>query len=255
MTHDRSIAAVTVNHNTSRYAELMLRSLFATHPPDLLLSLMLYDNASRDDTSALEAYARSRGIRAQQSGFTTQTPHNSHGEILRRFVLGHPECDYYLFLDADVCFVQQDTIGTMLRELETDSAAFGIGPRLSWDGETELPREVADGNPDIYEARLHPCCALIKNTAVFRDVVQEVGLSCVKVLWAEQEEYLDTLKLMTRVMRTHGQHHLISSAMVIHFFCVSYDWDPEQFMRQKACHRDRLLASYRQVTSDNPGRR
>ena len=46
MTQNGCIEGVTVNHNTSRYAELMLRSLYATHAPDLPLSVTLYDNAS-----------------------------------------------------------------------------------------------------------------------------------------------------------------------------------------------------------------
>ena len=53
----RRIAAVSVNHNTSLYTELMLRSLFATHRSveELGLSLTVLDNASEDDTSTLRA--------------------------------------------------------------------------------------------------------------------------------------------------------------------------------------------------------
>jgi GT2 family glycosyltransferase len=238
------IEAATVNHNTSSYAELMLRSLFATHSPDLDLSVTVFDNASEDDAAGLRAYAEEMGVPIVQSGFTTQTQNNSHGEILRRFVLEHPDCTHYLFLDADVCFVQDDTIGVMLEELEKAGDAFGIGPRLSWDGVTELSEE-ALRNPDLYEARLHPCCALVKNTGLFRRVVEEVGLSCVKYLWAEREEYLDTFKLMTKVIKTHGLRHLISSRMVVHFFCVSYEWDPPRLMQEKGQRRDALLAELR----------
>ncbi len=52
---------------------------------------------------------------------------------------------------------------------------------------------------------------------------------------------------MTKVMRTHGYHHLISSAMAIHFFCVSYDWDPAEVAQGKARRRDELLAEYRSL--------
>ena len=55
MTH--YIEAVTVNHNTSRYMELMLRSLFARHPSNLNLSVTVFDNASQDDMTELRAYA------------------------------------------------------------------------------------------------------------------------------------------------------------------------------------------------------
>jgi hypothetical protein len=242
MTHH--IEAATVNHNTSSYVELMLRSLFARHSPDLELSIMVFDNASEDDTTGLCAYAEKMGVPIVQSGLTTQTQNNSHGEILRRFVLEHPDCTHYLFLDADVCFVQDNTIHVMLEELEACDDAFGIGPKLSWDGVNELSEE-ALRNPDLYEARLHPCCALVKNTDLFRRVVEEVGLSCVKYLWAEGEEYLDTFRLMTKVMKTHSLRHLISSRMVIHFFCVSYEWDPPHFMQEKAQRRDELLRKFR----------
>ena len=98
----------------------------------------------------------------------------------------------------------------------------------------------------VYEARLHPCCALIKNTELFRRVVRDIGLSCVNYFWADREEYLDTCKLMTRVMGTHGLRHIISSKMILHFFCVSYDWGPVQFREEKARRRDDLLNALRE---------
>jgi hypothetical protein len=86
------IEAVTVNHNSSLYVELMLRSLFAGHSPDLELSITVFDNASEDDATGLRAYVGKVGVQIVQSGFTTQTENNSHGEIMRRFVLEHPHC-------------------------------------------------------------------------------------------------------------------------------------------------------------------
>ena len=245
------IEAVTVNHNASLYMELMLRSLFARHSAGLDMSIMAFDNASEDDMTALRAYADKMGVPIIQSGFTTNTQNNSHGEILRRFVLDHSHCTHYLFLDVDVCFVEDNTLNEMLQELERTEGAFGIGPRLSWDGVTELPGDLLEGNPDLYRTRLHPCCALVKNTEIFRRVVRDVGLSCVKYLWADEEEYLDTFKLMTRVMGTHGLKHIISSRMVVHFFCVSYDWDPKHFMEDKARRRDALLEELRREESCN----
>ena len=242
------IEAVTVNHNTSQYCELMLRSLVAHHPHEQALSLTVFDNASTDDMSSLEAYAESQGIPILQSGFTTKTKNNSHGEILRRFVLEHPDCTHYLFLDTDVCFLEDNTIGHMRAELEAAPDAFGIGPRMSWDGVDEIAEEARSGNPDICDARLHPCCALVKNTALFRAVVDEVGLSSLAYFWAERDEYLDTFKLMTKVMRTHGLRHLMSTRMVLHFFCVSYSWEPtQQWAEAKAKRRDDLLSKYRNI--------
>ena len=240
------IEAVTVNHNTSRYMELMLRSLIVHHPAGLNLSLTLFDNASTDDTSELIAYANSQRIPFVQSGFSTATKNNSHGEILGKFVLAHADCTHYLFLDADVCFLEDNTISTLLKELEEREDAFGIGPRMSWDGVEEIPQDARNDNPDICDARLHPCCALVKNTPLFRLVVQEVGLSSANYLWAEREEIFDTFKLMTRVMKTHGLKHVISSQMVLHFFCVSYIWEPTKHWNEaKAKRRDQLLSKYR----------
>ncbi len=241
------IEAVTVNHNTSRYMELMLRSLFARHSLDLDLSVTVYDNASQDDMTDLRVYAESKRIPIVQSGFTTETENNSHGEVLSKFVLEYPDCTHYLFLDTDVCFVEDNTLNVMLEELEGRANVFGIGPRMSWDGVVEIPEETRKAIPDLYETRLHPCCALVKNTELFRRVVKEIGLSCVKRLWANGEEYLDTLKLMTKVMKTHGLRHIISSKMVLHFFCVSYVWEPTKHWDEvKANRRDTLLRELRE---------
>jgi hypothetical protein len=236
------IQAVAVNHNTSKYTELMLRSLFARHSPSLDLSITVFDNDSQDDMTALEAYAKSKGIPVVPSGFELKTKWNSHGEVLSKFVLEYSDCVYYLFLDADTCFIEDDTIDTMIWELEQDQMAFGIAPRISSNGETEIGEEYWE---KVYDYRLHPCCALVKNSAEFRRVVEEIGLSCVKYLWADGEEYLDTFKLMTMVMKTHGYRHILSSKMVLHFFSVSYHWEPQHVMEFKAGLRDGLLGELR----------
>ena len=236
------LQAVVVNHNTSKYTELMLRSLFARHSNSLDFSITIFDNGSQDDTRGLEDYARERGVAFRPSGLELKTAFNSHGEILRRFVLEHPDCVYYLFLDADTCFIERDTLNTMIREVEQDPRAFGIAPRLSSNGETEIPIEYWQ---TVYDSRLHPCCALVKNTAIFRRVVEGIGFSCVKYLWADHEEYLDTFQLMSRVMKTHDFRHIRSSKLVLHFFSVSYDWEPADVMAFKVGLRDRLLEELR----------
>jgi hypothetical protein len=50
---------------------------------------------------------------------------------------------------------------------------------------------------------------------------------------------------MTRVMHTHGLGHVLSSAMIQHFFCVSYDWDTPETQRHKMHMRDQRLAELR----------
>lgn len=236
------IQAIVVNHNTSRYTELMLRSLLTRHPDTLDCSVTILDNNSRDDTTELAAYASAEDILLLPSGFPLATAFNSHGEILRRFVLEHPDCVYYLFLDSDVCFIESDTISTMIQELGQVPSAFGIAPRLSSDGEIEISRELWDL---VYNSRLHPCCALVRNTAIFRRVAEVVGFSCAKYLWADREEYLDTFQLMSRVMKSHGLHHIRSSKLVLHFFSVSYDCEPPGAMEFKARLRDGLLREFR----------
>jgi hypothetical protein len=231
--------------------ELMLRSLFAHHQTGLNLSLTVFDNASTDDTSDLIAYTENEKLPLLQSGFTTETENNSHGEILSKFVLDHPDCTHYLFLDADVCFLEDNTLHTMINELEENPHLFGIGPRMSWDGVAEIPEDVRRTNPDICDARLHPCCALVKNTSLFRAIVEEVGLSSAKYLWADGEEIVDTFKLMTKVMKTHGLKHRISSMMVLHFFCVSYVYEPTKHWNEaKAKRRDELLSKYRRINAN-----
>jgi len=239
------IQAVSVNHNTSRYLELMLRSLFAQHPVGLNLAVSVFDNASTDGTDELVRYAERVGVPVRQSGWPRGTHGNSHGDVLRRFVLDRPGCSHYLFLDADVVFIEPNTIQTMLSELERTPGAFAIGPRMSWDGANEIPAAARQSNPDICSARLHPCCALVRNTPVFRSVVDLIGCSCATYHWADRDEFLDTFKLMTRVMLTHGLRHILSSALVRHFFCTSYDWDDEATRTHKIGVRDQLLAELR----------
>src|SRR5262245_45741558 len=113
-----SIQAVSVNHNTSPYVELMLRSLYAKHPT-LQLNMTVMDNGSTDDMAGLEAYAAAKKIPIMQSGYSAAaTKLNSHGEILSQFVLSHPDCDYYLFLDADIVFLSPNTINMMMQALD-----------------------------------------------------------------------------------------------------------------------------------------
>src|SRR5688572_19724576 len=115
----RRIAAVSVNHNTSLYMELMLRSLFANHRSldDLGVSLTILDNESEDDAGTLRGFAARVGVPILPSGFSTHTKNVSHGEVLRRFVLDRPEAEYYLFLDADIVFHQPDTLDALVGEL------------------------------------------------------------------------------------------------------------------------------------------
>ena len=241
-----SIAAVLVNHNTSAYAELAIRSLFVQNP-DVELTLTVYDNASTDDRSGMLAAADRYHARVLSSGFSIGTPGNSHGEVLRQFTLdpATTTADQLLFLDADVCFTRSGTIATLLRSLTSDPDAFGAGPRMSWDGETSTPARLNE-NPAVYRDRLHPCCALITNTPTFRAVVEQVGLSCARMLYADHDDFLDTFELMTRVMRTHGLRHVIADdALIMHAFAVSYPSDSDPLLPEKEHRRDAWLTDMR----------
>jgi len=234
-----------VNHNTSAFAELAIRSLYANNP-DYPFDLVVYDNDSSDPgLSALQALTRRLGIPFQSSGFPISTPHNSHGEILGRFVLDPVNCDadYLLFLDSDVCFARPGVLSRLLAALDADPRAFGAGPVLTWDGETEItPRDSS-----LYTSRLHPCCALVRNTALLRDVVTHIGLTAANVIWAEHTNYADTFAMTTRTMRTHGLHHVLVDVPVAHAFEISYIGEAEALRTEKEKRRDRWLTHFRAI--------
>jgi hypothetical protein len=209
---------------------------------------MVIDNGSDEDSelASLRAYANQKGIPLVQSGFRLAA--NAHGHLLRSFVMDHPEYSHYLFIDPDVYFLSQGTLDRMVAELDAAESAWGIMPRCTWDGESDhsLPDGVVclgeetlitysiQGGPwgDDMEptqsranivARLHPFCALIKNTPVFRSVAEHVGLSNACTFSPRDGFNWDTLALTTSVMKTHGLEYLMSTEMVFHFFGVSYD--------------------------------
>lgn len=231
---------MVVNHNTSTWTELLIRSLFSHNPG--FGQLTVYDNASIDDRDGMLAAAAMYGVEVKQSGFDTRTVANSHGQVLSQFVLdpANADLDYLLLLDADVCFTRGGTINTLLSTLESTPAAFGVGPRMSWDGETEMAPELA-ANPGLYQDRLHPACALLRNTDLLRSVTAEIGLSCATMHVVDQDRYLDTFGLATMVMRTHGLNHVIADALIMHAFAVSYPDESSGLLPDKAVRRDHWL--------------
>lgn len=267
-----SIETVVVNHNTSPFTELAIRSLQATHPASLDLAITVFDNDSRDDTTALRAYTAAHDIPFLQSGFRLHTANNTHGEILRAFILTHPDPDYYLLLDADICFVQENTLLTMQRELDADDI-FAVQARMSWDGENEVPGagwHINEGSPmfsrfalagepikdealpdsaieftGVLPPRCHPGCALVRNTPVFRRVVEHIGLSTAWVFGESQpiHGFYDTFALACHVMKTHEQRYILSQTMVQHFFCVSYDPAGMDWKRKVCAEKLALLRS------------
>ncbi len=282
MKDSTNIRAVTVNHNSSLFAELMLRSLLATHGPVPRISLTVMDSASSDtdDFRALLEVAASHGIPVEQSGFDSNRAHpgdiNTHGEILRSFVLDHPDCTHYLFLDPDVYFMAPDTVGTMLAELEADPTAFAVVARFMGMNKKEVPMpsgnsrtgelftfsqtiRYADGREipiGVFAAelkeRIHPFCALLHNTPLFQTIVREIGLSNAFVKAEKCGVFYDTLGLLTAVMKTHGLTYIASSAMVLHFFNVTYE---KQWLENKRQYCRELLQPLRNNGhgKENPG--
>lgn len=185
-------------------------------------------------------------VEVKQSGFDTTTKANSHGQVLSKFVLdrANANLDYLLLLDADVCFTGGGTISALLSTLEATPTAFGVGPRMSWDGEREMPPELA-ANPGIYHDRLHPACALLRNTDLLRSITAEIGLSCATMHLVDEERYLDTFRLATMVMRTHGLRHVIADALIMHAFAVSYPDESSGLLQEKIARRDNWLELFR----------
>lgn len=243
----KKIFAVAVNHNTSKYTELLISSLL-TNRESFEMSTTVYDNQSIDDgVEDLKLLLKRKNIPFIQTGFDTKSIYNpdsflhlkcSHGEIFTKFVLENPECDYYLFLDSDVCFIDNKTIEEMVKEIQqSEENCFAIAARQSWDGINEISEE----EQKKFEGRIHPCCALVKNTPIFRSVVKEVGLSGVTYHYGKNLVFTDTFGLMTQVMKTHGLDFQKSSKLIIHFSHVSYNSD---HIEAKEKFRDELLRKY-----------
>lgn len=256
------INAVSVCHNTPKFMELMIRSLYLRNNLDLYnFNLLVLDNNSEEDTSNLISLSNKLGFEFKQSGYKIEENFSSHGPNLDAFIKFNPDCDYYLLLDTDIVFIEEQTISKMIETLNEHPEAFGTNPYFSWDGLERMP--LLPGCADIYDIRLHPCCGLIKNDDLFRGLVDIIGfgeyhrnnlsheklnevidritLYNYKKLGLHREEFLDVGQLLTTVLKTHNRTHILTEAMVLHFFNVSYTWSPENVQEEKRKFRDMLL--------------
>ena len=130
-----AIEAVIVNHDTSPFSELCLRTLRARNRDlDRDLAVTVVDNHSTDDgLEELVAAVHELGATFERSRLPLQTATvNAHGDVLRDFVRTHPNADHYLFLDADIAFVEPDTVATMRTELDADPTLWAVQARFSW---------------------------------------------------------------------------------------------------------------------------
>lgn len=214
------IHAIMVSHNASMFTELAVRSLWANHNPPLKMALSVVDNASMDDTVALQVFLQQRSIPFLQSGFDTRSKYNSHGEILQKFVGENADCDYYLFLDHDVCFFHENVIHRLMSDLnKAGEDVFGINPGWAdWYGNAYTRKY----RPEDSIRRLHPFCALVKNTQLFRRVVAQFWFGQFDYEYANSVVRWETFELMTQVMLSHGFRHIQSDALLIHLSGVSY---------------------------------
>src|SRR3954468_13122564 len=240
-----SIHAVTVTQDTSHFAELMLRTLFLTNDlSGVQFAATILDNSSSGpEHEALKEYAATCAVPVVPTGFGDYVAAEQHGAALTSFVRDSADCTHYLFLDADMWFVEPNTIATMLSELQTAPAdTFAIQARIygyyvgfvyegrdgiagtnAFDHIPTWPIEFEGRTyTNRYATRCSPVCSLIANTPLFREIVAAVGLSQAIRLGVGEVIYHDTFSLMTQVMATHGQQFRVASKMVNHFTQTTY---------------------------------
>lgn len=258
MTGSVHILGVTVTHDSSDFVELMLRTLFLTdNPRDLNLTLTVLDNSSEDaQRTRLEEYLAPQGIAMKPTGFAHYIAAEQHGTALTNFVRTNPDCTHYLFLDADMWFVEAGTIATMLQELQAaplncfamQARIYGYYLGRVYEGRDGVPgTNYWEGKPaawpiefegrhytNRYASRLSPVCSLVANTPLFRRVVDAVGLSQAIRFGIGEVVYHDTFSLMTEVMATHGAEFLVSSKQVNHFTQTTY-LDADRADRDRDC--------------------
>ena len=265
------IEAVIVNHNTSPFAELCLRSLMATGGArGRALRVTVADNHSTDDgVVALRDAAAELGAAFELTRWPVSTATTiTHGDVLRDFVLSRREAPYFLFLDADIVFLHDNTVGTMLRELESSAKSWAVQARYV-SPERRLAGSTLDmgaGDPQVIDAgfpgttwrwtvrgtgkrRLHPGCALVANSEALLHTADMLGFGTFAGLSQDESiaGYYDTLAVASAVMATHGLGYELSSRLVVHYFNVSYD-DRTDLTRSKRQDVQRRL----EILRDDP---
>lgn len=239
------IYGVAVNHNTSHFVELMLRTLFYTN--DLSgfdFHMLVLDNNSDDEyLSQLKAYLSDQRIPLIQTGFDNSLAPEKHGAAFESFVEEYGDCTHYLFLDSDMWFVENNTMATMLSELRESSPSVFANQARIYGYYAYRVIEGQDGNPGVgdvddfpawqvscwdteYTTRLlrrcSPVCSLIANTPVFRKVVEIIGLGRAMGFEVGSAKWYDTFSLMTHVMATHDLRFIVSSKRINHFTMTGY---------------------------------
>jgi hypothetical protein len=264
---DVLVRAVIVNHNTSLFSELAVRSLIRSHEADrgeIDLDVTVVDNHSSDEhLGPLRAACDELGASFELSRWPADDKLlNTHGDVLRDFVLADERADHFLFVDCDIDFEEAGAVSTMLDDLTSDEELWAVQARFRWTEENngrDTSLDIWAGRPidlrvgraidrwdDVtafggtIQRRCHPGATLIRNTDLFRGVAGIVGFSCAVRMSADPDHagFLDTLGLASAAMGAHGYRYGLSRTTVHHFFMASYD--DEHVAAREADARERL---------------
>jgi hypothetical protein len=249
-----SIEAAIVNHDTSPFAELALRSLAAAAAAldaGTILTITVLDNHSDDEgLGELRDAAHTLGASFERTRWPkAETVTNSHGDALRDFVLARPSTGAYLFVDADVVWTDPASVQTMVDELAADDDRWAVQARFHWAERHRGPgasegiwagRRIRMQFSSVFDERdpsvgptiagtirprCHPAATLVSNTPVFRGVANHLGLSTAATFSNDDEVagFHDPFGLASQAMRAVGKTSHLSAASVIHYFNVSYE--------------------------------
>jgi hypothetical protein len=258
------VRAIIVNHNTSLFAELALRSLMWAHTADSNIDLILsvVDNHSTDaELDRLKGACAEHGAEFVLSRWPlADAKVNTHGDVLRDFVLRHDDAERFLFVDSDIDFEEAGAISTLAEDLDTDDELWAVQSRFRFSEMRDGPGGSLDiwaGRPvalkvgsaierweDVnafegsIQRRCHPGATLCVNTPLFRRVAEVIGFSTAVRSSADftHAGFFDTLGLASAAMATHGKRYTLSRATVHHFFMASYD-DQHTKARRAECER------------------
>lgn len=158
---------------------------------------------------------------------------NSHGDVLRDFVMEHGDATHFLCMDADVYFLSEDCVGVMLDELVAFPDLWAVQGRFAWLEE----HSGAGASADVWAGHPQQLGASIDG-AVAGPFTGQHKPRC------HPAGFADTFGLASMVMRTHGLRHALSSVTVGHYHGVSYD-DSTQPRDGKVADCQRRLAKLR----------
>ncbi len=260
------VRAIIVNHNTSLFSQLALRSLLWSHDGDegIDLTVSVVDNHSSDeDLAALKDACDSLGATFSLSRWPlAESKLNTHGDVLRDFVLTHEDAEQFLFVDTDIDFEEQGTVTTMTAEVAADDDVWAVQARFRWAeenrgegasldigagsdialkvGRASARLDETKGFDGTIQRRCHPGATLCPNSPLFRRVAEHVGFSTAARVSADTQHagFFDTFGLASAAMTAAGKRYVLSRATVHHFFTASYD--DEYAAKRKADCVERL---------------